>query len=971
MTHPVRAPRKLIEVALPLDAINVAAAREKSIRHGHPSTLHLWWARRPLAAARAVLFGQLVNDPAAVWELTHPGEEPTRQQKGGWANARRHLFALITDLVQWENTTNETVLGKAREAIRQSWRETCELNRDHPDAATLFDPDRLPGLHDPFAGGGTIPLEAQRLGLEAHASDLNPVAVLINKAMIEIPPKFAGQAPVGPRPATQRGSDTMQDWPGASGLAEDVRRYGAWMRDEAHKRIGHLYPPVAVTEAMAAGRPDLRPYVGEKLTVIAWLWARTVASPNPAFRGVAVPLASTFILSSKAGKEAWVQPVVAGGGYRFEVRTGTPPPEVKKGTTATGRFSGFRCLMSEAPISYAFAREEAKAGRMGQKLMAIVTEGTRGRVYLTPTPEMEAIAESAEPAWKPDTPLPEKALSFRVQEYGMRRWCDLFTPRQLVALTTFSDLVGETRARVRADAIAAGRPDDGPGLDAGGTGATAYAEAVSVYLSFCVDKGTLTNTTQATWQRDPDRLTQAFSRQALPMTWDFAEANPLSEAGGGIGITPHAIGKVLERLPSGMAMGAANQCDAVEYLSGINRIISTDPPYYDNIGYADLSDYFYAWLRRPSQAIYPSIFGTITVPKKAELIASPHRHGGRVQAEAFFLDGMTKVIRRLAVEAHPAYPTTIFYAFKQSETSLDDITSSTGWETFLDAVVRSGLAIVGTWPMRTELITSLKKSVGALASSIILVCRRRAADAPVASRRQFQQELNRVLPAALAAMTGKDQSDHSPVAPVDLSQAIIGPGMAVFSRYAQVLEANGEPMTVRTALRLINRFLAGDDFDADTGFCLDWFDQHGWEAGPFGSADVLARAKGTSVAGVQAAGVVAAGGGTVRLLKWADYPADWNPAADDRLPVWEVLHQLIRLARTVDERAAGRVLAAVPDKIGPARQLAFRLYTLCERRKWPEDARAYNELMTSWAEIEAKAAEVPAGRQLTIDDAGA
>ena len=518
---PVRAPKKLIEVALPLDAINKAAAREKSIRHGHPSTLHLWWARRPLAAARAVIFAQLVNDPSWRWHLDRPGETPPATMLGGWANARRHLFELITELVQWENTTNEAVLERAREQIRKSWRETCEVNADHPEAATLFDPNKLPGLHDPFAGGGSIPLEAQRLGLEAHASDLNPVAVLINKAMIEIPPKFAGRPPVGPRPAGAKGSDALGDWSGAKGLAEDVRRYGAWMRDEAFKRIGHLYPPVEVTAAMAADRPDLEPYVGRKLTVIAWLWARTVASPNPAFRHVQVPLAGTFVMSSKMGQECYVHPVIEGDQYHFEVRTGTPPAAAKCGTSF-GKQKGFRCILSQIPLSYDYIRSEAMADRLGQKLLAVVADGIRGRIYLAPTDEVESIAGNAKPNWKPDLNIPDKAMGFRVQLYGMKTYGDLFTPRQLMALTTFCELVGEVRERVQADIVAGSQADDGIGLDAGGTGVKAYAEAVSVYLALIVSGFADRMSSICTWDSGGPtwgtKIRNTFARQAIPMT---------------------------------------------------------------------------------------------------------------------------------------------------------------------------------------------------------------------------------------------------------------------------------------------------------------------------------------------------------------------------------------------------------------------------------------------------------------------
>ena len=568
MTHPVKSPKKLIEVALPLDAINAAAAREKSIRHGHPSTLHLWWARRPLAAARAVIFGQLVNDPSWRWELEHPGEVPPSQLKATWAASRKRLFAIIEDLVKWENTTNEEVLEKARAEIRKSWRETCELNRDHPQAAELFNPDKLPPLHDPFAGGGTIPLEAQRLGLEAYASDLNPVAVLINKAMIEIPPKFAGRPPVGPLPKGERGKglNLECEWPGATGLAEDVRRYGAWMRDEACKRIGHLYPPAEITAEMAKDRPDLKPLMGEKLTVIAWIWARTVKSPNPAFRHVDVPLASTFVLSSKEGKETYIQPIIKGDRYQFTVKIGKPPEEAKGGTTA-GKRAAFRCLMTDVPIDYGYIREEGKAGRMGQRLIAVAAEGQRGRVYLPPNTEFEAIALRAKPEWKPETALPERALGFRVQEYGMLNWSDLFTSRQLLALTTFSDLVGDARERIRQDGLSAGMAAGDTGLDGCGNGAKAYAEAVSVYLAFAVDRSADFWSNLCVWANQPknELVSHLFTRQAIPMAWDFAEANPFSGSGGNFSKNLEFIVKAVTLLPAALCSRAA-QLDARDEL---------------------------------------------------------------------------------------------------------------------------------------------------------------------------------------------------------------------------------------------------------------------------------------------------------------------------------------------------------------------------------------------------------------------
>ena len=961
--YPVKSPRKLIEVALPLDAINVACAREKSIRHGHPSTLHLWWARRPLAAARAVIFAQMVNDPG----YQQGGGFKYGRNKKEAAIERKRLFDIIEELVKWENTTNEEVLERARAEIRRSWREVCELNKDHPQAAELFNPDKLPALHDPFAGGGAIPLEAQRLGLEAYASDLNPVAVLINKAMIEIPPKFAGRPPVSLMHSRQgtklKGLDLEREWPGATGLAEDVRYYGAWMREEAQKRIGHLYPPVEITEEMAKDRPDLEPLVGQKLTVIAWLWARTVKSPNPAFSHLDVPLASTFILSSKAGKEVYIHPIIEGGTYRFTIKMGTPPLGANEGTKLA-RGANFRCLMSNTAMTHEYARGEFQSKRNSECLMAIVAEGPRGRIYLGPTLEQELIARSAQPDWFPQEEMNQKTSNLvSGRGYGITHWHELFSRRQLVALTTMSDLVGEARERVYQDAIESEVIDDGKNLANGGMGARAYSEAVSIYLGLGVSRLTDIQNAFCSWETSKTQVRHLFTKQAIPMLWDFGENNLFADAAGDFGVSLGTIIRVMERwLPQNKSF--AYQADAQTQTISANKSISTDPPYYDNIGYADLSDFFYVWLRKSLRDVFPPLFSTISVPKAEELVATPYRHGSKENAENFFLAGMTQAMGRLFAQSHPAGPITIYYAFKQSDTKESDGTSSTGWVTFLEAVHRAGLQLSGTWPMRTELSNRMiGQGTNALASSIVLVCRKRPVDATSISRREFIRELNGVLPEALDNMTKGSGDESSPVAPVDLSQAIIGPGMAVFSKYSAVLEADGSPMSVRTALQLINRFLAESDFDADTGFCLSWFEQHGWNEAGFGEADTLARARGTSVDGVRAAGVITAAAGKVRLLKWADYDSDWNPASDDRLPVWEVLHRLIRALRTSSETRAGQILAAVAHKGEPTRQLAYRLYTLCERNGWAEDARAYNELVTSWEAIEAAASQVTPSKQ--------
>ncbi|ABK45212.1 protein of unknown function DUF1156 [Magnetococcus marinus MC-1] len=962
MSQNIKAPKKLIEVALPLDDINAAAAREKSIRHGHPSTLHLWWARRPLAAARAVLFAQMVNDPGG--ERGYYAGKTKAQADA----EREELFKIIRELVLWENTNNEEVLNKARAAIRKSWRETCELNK----GKSGFDPDKLPAFHDPFAGGGAIPLEAQRLGMESHASDLNPVAVLINKAMIEIPPKFAGRKPVGPIPEGEKQGRMESDWPGATGLAEDVRRYGHWMREEAFKRIGHLYPQVEITAEMAKERPDLKGIVGQKLTVIAWLWARTVRSPNPAFSHIAVPLVSSFLLSTKKGKEAYIEPVVDANSYYFSVKKGTPSKDSARGTSA-GKRGGFRCIFSDAPIDYNYIRDEGSAGRIGTRLMAIVAEGVRGRIYLSATPELEIIANSAKPEWSPDVKLHGKCR-VNVSNYGLDVYSDLFTPRQLVALTTFSNLVQEARVKAVNDAKITGMADDGMGIDEGGFGAGAYGDAVAVYLGFIVDKVSESLSTICTWSSSPknELIVSTFRRQAIPMTWDFGEANPFANSSGSLEKIVPAVSKVIKTSLCGSVDGNAIQFDA-RTVNLSDRVVSTDPPYYDNIGYADLSDFFYVWSRRALKSIFPSLYSTLAVPKAEELVATPYRHGSKEEAEAFFMNGMICAINNFANQAHPSFPVTIYYAFKQSETK-ETGTTSTGWETFLEAVIQAGFGITGTWPMRTERgARSIGIGANALASSIILVCRKRDNSAESISRRQFQRELREILPEALETMIGGKEG-ASPVAPVDLAQASIGPGMAVYSKYAAVLNQDGNPMSVHDALILINReitdFLTPDSgsFDNDTLFCSTWFDQYGWKAGPFGEADTLSRAKGTSVDGVQEAGVVQSGGGKVRLFKWDEYPDDWDPKKDNRTPVWEALHHLIRALNKDGESVSGGLLARMPERAEAIRQLAYHLYTLCERKKWADDARAYNELITSWHGIAAASHEVGhLGTQCTLD----
>lgn len=936
MTQPVR--KKLIEVALPLEAINKASAREKSIRHGHPSTLHLWWARRPLAAARAVIFSQMVDDPSS-----YPDLFPTEQKQ---EKERQRLFKIIEDLVLWENTTNEAVLQRAREEIWQSWRRACVENIDHPRAKELFDRHKLPAFHDPFAGGGALPLEAQRLGLEAYASDLNPVAVLINKAMIEIPPKFAGKPPVNPD-ARKDKTLIAREWKGAQGLAEDVRYYGKWMRDEAEKRIGHLYPKIEITADMAKERHDLKPLTGKKLTVIAWLWARTVKSPNPAFANVDVPLASTFMLSTKPGKEAYVEPVIENDGYRFIVKIGKPKNiEVIKNGTKLAR-ANFVCLMSGTPISGDYIKEEGKAGRIGERLLAIVVEGERRPIFLTPTLEQQT-ASQVQPKWEPDVSI-IPGMSERVVTYGYRNYSQLFSRRQLLALTTFSDLVIEVGEKIREDALSVKMRDDEKRLDAGGIAATAYGDAISVYLALGVGRSANYWSAFTAWSGD--FIVQTFGRQSIPMIWDHAEVNPFSNSTGNWRGAIDWIQRVMVSCLSSLNHGIVVQSEAQNQSISRNKVVSTDPPYYDNIGYAELSDFFYIWLRRSLRNTMAGLFTTMAVPKSEELIAAPHRHGGKEKAEAFFLGGMTQAMHRLSEQSHPTFPITIYYAFKQSESEGEGGVASTGWETFLDAVIRAGFTVTGTWPMRTERDQGLKTGKNVLASSIILVCRPQAENAPTTTRREFLNQLKTELPIALAHL------QKGNIAPVDFAQAAIGPGMAIYSRYSRILESSGKPMTVRTALGLINQTLTEvlseqeDEFDADTRWALAWFEQHGFGEGQFGVAETLSKAKNTSVAGMVEAGILESKAGRVCLLKPSELAGTWNPDTDTRLTVWEMVHHLIRVLETSGEGPAAELLAKLGSKAEVARELAYRLYTICERKKRAVEAMAYNGLVQSWHEI--------------------
>ncbi|MCZ2207310.1 DUF1156 domain-containing protein [Cylindrospermopsis raciborskii] len=945
--------KKLIEVALPLEAINIESAREKSIRHGHPSTLHLWWARRPLAACRAVLWASLIDDPSS-WPEKFPTEEAQNKERQRLfdilgrieieKDKKGNTKQVVRGLVSWDdiNSTNSLVLEQAQKEIARclAW-EQGEEAPTKPDAVRNYIAKYAPPAYDPFCGGGSIPLEAQRLGLEAHGSDLNPVAVLITKALIEIPPKFKNQRPVSP-------STISNGWYGVQGLAADVKYYGKWMRDEAFNRIGDLYPKVKLPSE----------YGNQEATVIAWLWARTVKCPNPAC-GCRMPLVRSFQLSTKKGKEAWVEPVIDHTQnppvITFEVKTGKGKvPESPK----TGRGATFQCLACEQPSGDKHIKAEGMAGRMDDQLIAIVAEGKSGRAYLSPNAEHEVIAKSAKPTWYPDAQISDDKRSMFTPLYGLTHFHHLFTPRQLVALTTLSDLVTEAREKIKADAVAAGMADDDLPLNDGGIGATAYADAVATYLGLAVDRSADYYSNICTWHSGRDGIRNTFARQAIPMTWDFAEANPMSDSTGNFNGAIDWIVQVIKK-SSCSAQGKVIQLDATAQRNGESRLISTDPPYYDNIGYADLADFFYVWLRRSLNPLYPDIFSTLLVPKAPELVATPYRFGGdKRKAQSFFEQGLGKAFTRMNEIAYADYPLTVYYAFKQAETEESEeeegntVISSTGWETMLEGLIKSDFSIDGTWPMRSELSNRMVASgTNALASSIVLVCRPRPTNAPKATRRQFLNELKRDLPQALKLL------QQGNIAPVDLAQASIGPGMAVFSKYAAVLESDGSPMRVRTALQLINQILdeflteQEGEFDGDTRWALTWFEQYQFNDGQYGDAETLSKAKNTSVQGMVEAGILEAKAGKVRLLKRADLKPDWNPETDARTPVWEVAQQLIHALDQKGETGAAQLLAKLGTDATLARELAYRLYNLCDRKGWTQEGIAYNTLVTSWPEI--------------------
>jgi len=930
--------RKLIEVALPLETINRESAREKSIRHGHPSTLHLWWARRPLAAARAVLFAQLVDDPSS-----HPDRFPTEEAQRA---ERERLHTIIERLVVWENTRDQALLAEAHAEIL---------------ASTDGNP---PPIVDPFAGGGTIPLEAQRLGLEARASDLNPVAVLINRALIEIPPKFSGRQPVFPGLANGR----IGDWEGATGLAGDVRAYGAWMRDEAESRIGKHYPKATLDDGTTA-------------TVIAWIWARTVTCPNPAC-GIEMPLVRSWWLGKKKGKEAWVQPLIvtdpghpSGTRVEFEIGHGTTGAPRAQEDGTVGR-NGARCVACGSAVGLEYVRATSRDAGLGAQLMAVVAEGERRRVYLPSDEDHVRAAELERPDSAPPGELFDWPGRINVVRYGLTEFSDLFTSRQLLAMSTFSDLVMEARERVLCDAVAAGA-SAGDRLESGGADAEAYADAVATYLGAALSRTLNKSTAICSWDSSPkmEAVRGLFARQAIPMAWDYAEANVFGASSGNYLEDLDWVTRVLERLPKGIVDNARVQQADAAATATTGALLSTDPPYYDNIGYSDLSDFFYVWLRRSLGSIHPDLLSTMLVPKADELVANPYRHDGKDGAKQFFENGFRRVFKRARETALDDYPITVYYAFKQSDSG-DDGTASTGWETLLDGMIRSGWAITATWPMRSELSNRmLSQGTNALASSIVLALRPRPDGAPTSDRRSLIAALHDELPDALRKL------QQGTIAPVDLPQAAIGPGMAVFSRYAKVIENDGTMMTVRSALARINEILdqvlneQEGDFDAATRFAIAWYRGHGYTTGAFGVADDLARARNTSVQTMEREGILTSVAGKVTLRSPAAMPEGYDVLADDHVGAWEVLHHLITFLQRDGLPVAGAFLADVQDRPDGAvdvelvKELAFLLFSIAEKNGWTQDALAFNTVATAWPEIvqAARSTQTSTGGQATFD----
>lgn len=908
--------KKMIEVALPLEVVNRASVREKGIRQGHPSTLHLWWARRPLAAARAVLFAQMVDDPSS-----RPERFPTAEAQQA---ERERLFDLIERLVLWENTSDKALMEEAHIAIGDSG------------------PRDLPAVVDPFAGGGSIPLEAKRLGLDAYANDLNPLAALINTVLLDLVDRFAVSEPT-------TGGLEVEASSAPSAIAADLRFWSKRLEERVRARMHGRYPA-----SSSGGVP------------LVFFWARTVTCPNPAC-GIEIPLVGQWKASGRKGNEAMFVPKPSPDGQSIDVevrygRHSAPPSTLQ-------RTSG-QCPTCGSGFPLAYVKQEGMSGRMGARMLA-VQERLNGKRYFRPATEDDREA-AAVPA--PDAPWLSPQLSTHSQymappRYGLTTFRDLFLPRQLAMLTVFTEELETVAGEAMRAASQPVGDRDTKSFNDGGRGARAYGDAMRILLAIGVSRLVNRASSLCIWHANANKVEQVFSMQAYKMTWLFAEANPFGGASGSFSGQVDYLAKVIEGTPTGT--GHVTQGPAQELVLERGVVVSTDPPYYDAVPYADLSDFFLVWLRHMLAGTLPNMFPTVLSPKTDELVADSKRHHGKENAAKFFEEGMREVFRRIREVHSREYPMTVYYAFKTTENAGAG-GESTGWETFLQALVDSGWAITGTWPIRTEQAGGLRElGRNALASSVVVVCRSKDPAADTVNRKSFISALRRELPAAMRLL------QQGAVAPVDLAQAAIGPGMAIFTRFARVVEADGSDMTVRTALALINQSLdetlaeQEGDFDADTRFCIKWFSQFGWNEGASGEADVLARATNTAVTGLVRGGVFRAVAGKARLLAPEELSADWDPLADERVSVWEVVVRLAHALTEVGVDGAAPLFASAGQRVDldTAQELAYLLFALCEKKGWTESARLFNALGSSWSDVTTASRSLPQaeGTQSTFD----
>ncbi len=945
--YPIKRRKKLIEVAIPLETINEASAREKSIRQGHPSTLHLWWARRPLAAARAVIFCQMVDDPSDI-----PEEFPTEQKQN---DERSRLFELIKELVKWENISNELVIEKARNEIRRSWKRCCFDNKDHPKAKEFFNPENLPEFHDPFSGGGTIPLEAQRLGLSAYATDLNPVAVLINKALIEIPYKYSDMPPVNP---DSEEIDTLikTKYKKSAGLAQDVSYYSKWVKNEIGTKISSLFPPVQINNEILNSRPDLKKYNGRKLKVIAWIWARTVKSPHPPFSNIEIPLTTSFILSTKKGNETYIKPLIKGEKYKFEIHKGNSADFSKaRNGTKLSRGANFKCLLSGQPIDSKYIKNEGKKNRIGYKLLAIVLNGDRERVYLEPLDEHESLAKRQVSEWRPTLLISGSTQYVGVRPYGIKTFDQIYTERQLIALDHFSsapELVKEEVSKeISKRKLSSNSRFNNYSLDS-------YPSVVATYIGICSSRSANTINSLALWSKSREQSVNLFSRQAIPMAWDFPEVNILGEAAGDFELTGQSISKVIKLLPT--TFGISTQGDAQTQETSKNKVISTDPPYYDNIPYADLSDFFYVWLRKSLKDIYPKLFSLIASPKKEELVAFSYRHkDSKAKAECFFLKGMTDAMIQISEQASPSYPITIYYAFRQTEKKDSGGHASTGWEAFLEAVINSGLVISGTWPIRTERPTGVKSMRNNLASSIVLVCKKTNQN----NKKSISAiELKRMMKISIRNFLTTLVNIN--LRPADMAQAAIGPGIELFSKSASVFKSDDSKMAISEVLieinNILNEYLLSSDSELDISsqFAISFFESYGFKEVPYGNAESIAIAKNVSVQSIVNSGILEAINNKARIIHRSHLP-EFNLTENSKLPcTWVATHHLINSLEKYGESNAALILSKFRELslndsfVLGCRSLSYRLYNHCEKTKQAEEARSYNGLVVAWQELE-------------------